>query len=122
MGGSVGRQHPPTPTIHVLIAELKPPLNLTPLNLTVDMRPLADTVPGETKKTLCRISFLVTSRISLVTFTSLPTVGGTRRKSRILKEKEPCSDLRDSQGLGKSPVPVPKHVRTWLVCLNIAAV
>lgn len=39
---------------------------------------------GETKKTLCRISFLVTSRISLVTLTSLPTVGGTRRKSRIL--------------------------------------
>lgn len=117
MDGSVGRQHPPTPTMLVLIAELK-----TPLNLTVDMMPLVDTAPGETKKTLCRISFLVTSRISLVTFTSLPTVGGTRRKSRILKEKEPCSDLRDSQGLGKSPVPVPKHVRTWLVCLNIAAV
>lgn len=117
MGGSVGRQHPPTPTMLVLIAELKPPLNLR-----ADMMPLADTAPGETKKTLCRISFLVTSRISLVTFTSLPTVGGTRRKSRILEEKEPCSDLRARQGLGKSPVLVPKLVRTWLMCLNIAAV
>lgn len=47
---------------------------------------LAGTLPGETKKTLCRISFLVTSKISLVTLTSLPTVGGTRRKSRILEE------------------------------------
>lgn len=103
--------------MHVLLAELK-----LPLNLMADMMPPADTAPGETKKTLCRISFLVTSRISLVTFTSLPTVGGTRRKSRILEEKEACSDLRASQGLGKSPVPMPKHVRTWLVCLNIAAV
>lgn len=51
---------------------------------------LACTLPGDTKKTLCKISFLVTSRISLVTFTSLPTVGGTRRKSRILKKTEFC--------------------------------
>lgn len=80
---------------HVLMAELRPLLGLA-----VDMMPyhilktqsmaLADTPPGDTKKTLCRISFLVTSKISLVTFTSLPTVGGTRRKSRILEEKEPC--------------------------------
>lgn len=82
------------------MAELRPPLTLP-----VDMMPhhilktqsmaLADTPPGDTKKTLCRISFLVTSRISLVTFTSLPTVGGTRRKSRILEEKDSCSDVRD---------------------------
>lgn len=80
---------------HVLMAELRPLLSLA-----MDMMPyhilktqsmaLADTPPGDTKKTLCRISFLVTSKISLVTFTSLPTVGGTRRKSRILEEKEPC--------------------------------
>lgn len=44
-------------------------------------------LPGETKKTLCRTSFLVTSRISLVMLISLPTVGGTRRKSRILPEE-----------------------------------
>lgn len=53
---------------------------------------LSSTLPGETKKTLCRISFLVTSRISLVTLISLPAVGGTRRKSRILKEREPRLD------------------------------
>lgn len=66
---------------------------------------LARTLPGETKKTLCRISFLVTSRISLVTLTSLPTVGGTRRKSRILKERrEPCSDGSGGWGVRWSPV------------------
>lgn len=65
---------------------------------------LASTLPGETKKTLCRISFLVTSRISLVTLTSLPIVGGTRRKSRILKEREPRSDGRDGQRVRRSPV------------------
>lgn len=44
-------------------------------------------LPGEMKKTLCRTSFLVTSRISLVMLISLPTVGGTRRKSRILPKE-----------------------------------
>lgn len=56
---------------------------------------LSSTLPGETKKTLCRISFLVTSRISLVTLISLPAVGGTRRKSRILKQREPRLHLRE---------------------------
>ena len=46
--------------------------------------------PGETKNTLCRISFLVTSRISWLMLSSLPTVGGTRRKSRTLKETDAC--------------------------------
>lgn len=77
---------------------------------------LACTLPGDTKKTLCRISFLVTSRISLVTFTSLPTVGGTRRKSRILKEREPCQD-EDGQEVGRSPVSGSAHRRNWLVFL-----
>lgn len=59
-------------------------LNLTvPMNNSVDFQP----VPGEMKKVLQSFLSRVTSRISLVMLTSLPATGGTRRKSRTLRDK-----------------------------------
>lgn len=43
-------------------------------------------VPGEMKKVLHSFLSRVTSRISRVMLTILPATGGTRRKSRILRE------------------------------------
>lgn len=54
-----------------------------PMNNSVDFQP----VPGEMKKVLQSFLSRVTSRISLVMLTSLPATGGTRRKSRTLRDK-----------------------------------
>lgn len=55
--------------------------------LTINTSAHFQCVPGEMKKVLQSFLSRVTSRISFVMLTSLPATGGTRRKSRTLKEK-----------------------------------